>query len=287
MKKRILVTIFSLSFQAFCADKHSEPPRIGNFSLPTSQQPGSFLSLGQNIFDEGQLQLNLMVDDYMARHSHSIDLAPYAIYAVSDQFSVLLNIPFALDYEQDDSHSSGIEDLYVQLEYGYYSKQNSRFTDQATVLAYTSFPTGSRHKVPPTGIGTVSFLLGTTFLRTYIDWYGFVSSGVGITTSHNGTNFGNKYLYQFGLGRNISACPSKWILAWLVEIDGLYSDKSLIEFEKNDNSGGNVVYITPSLWFSKKHLIIQAGVGKACAQHLFGIQPLNTYLWAANLAWTF
>ncbi len=42
-----------------------------------------------------------------------------------------------------------------------------------------------------------------------IDWYGFLSSGATLTTSHHGNKIGNQYLYQGGFGKNIAYCSKE------------------------------------------------------------------------------
>lgn len=287
MKSVYILTIISLGSSAAHAEEAPTPAPLGNFALHGSQQPGTLLSIGQNIYDAGQFQISFLADDYVGNDIYNTDLVFNGVYGITDQFSVLLSIPFAPRYKLQDFHSSGLEDFSLQFEYAYYTHQRTNFTEQGTVLANITFPTGSDEKTPPTGLGTVSFLLGTTYNRAYRYWYMFVSPGAIIVTAHNGTRYGNKYLYQCGLGRVIDFRSKKWISAWLIEVDGQYSQKNLIDFQKDPNSGGNVVYITPSLWFSDNHLILQAGIGKACAQHLFGTQPLNNYLVAGNVRWLF
>lgn len=147
----------------------AEPPRIGNFALPSSQQPGSFLSLGQNIVDAKVAQLYLLVDDFVGKNRQFIDVAPSVLYGITDKFSINFNIPVAASYHQDDTRSSGLEDIFLQFEYAYYVNSTSRFSEQATILANITLPTGSTEKQPPTGAGAASFLLGTTYSRTYCD----------------------------------------------------------------------------------------------------------------------
>jgi hypothetical protein len=48
-----------------------------------------------------------------------------------------------------------------------------------------------------------------------------------------------------------------------------------------------MVFITPSLWISSEHLILQLGLGLPATQHLYGHQNKKDYLLAANLGWTF
>lgn len=262
------------------------PPKTGNFALPSSQQPGPLLSLGQNILDAKVAQLYLAANDFSGTNQHFVNVTPSALYGITDTFSVFFDVPFAASYQQENTRSSGLEDIFLQFEYGYNVNDTSQFSELGTILANITFPTGSTEKQPNTGIGAVSFLLATTYSRTYCDWYGFISSGAVITTSHNKTKFGNSYIYQLGIGRNLAYNPSKWIISGLVEIDGQYSERDTIHNERDNNSGGNVIYITPSLNFSNNRFILQLGAGFPPVQHLFGEQNKNHYLLVASLGWT-
>lgn len=175
----------------------------------------------------------------------------------------------------------------MQLEYVYYSKQTHDYADTATLVMSTSIPTGSSQKNPATGYGAPTFFLGGTFSRLYADWFGFFSPGFLATTSRNGTSFGNNFLYQFGLGKNISYETSKYILSWLVELNGTYYQKNQFHGQTDPNSGGNIIYVMPSIWYSTQHLILQGGVGWAVQQRWNGNQQNSTYLLAASIGWTF
>jgi hypothetical protein len=129
--------------------------------------------------------------------------------------------------------------------------------------------------------------VGATFNRTYVDWFAFTSYGATLPTRDGTTHFGDQFFYEYGVGRNICSIEKSWIFAWMVEGTGQYSQKNTIEGIIDQNSGGNLFYVTPSIWISSKSLIFQLGIGWAVAQHLFGNQKDFTYSVVANVGWTF
>jgi hypothetical protein len=266
--------------------KSESPPKIGNYVLSFSQQPGPLLSFGQNILKEAKTKVFLFLDTFVGSQMRLMDAVPYGVYGLTDNFSALLSVP-AANYKQNKRHSSGLSDTLLQLEYAFYNENTSQFEDQATLVAGVTFPTGSATKQPPTGFGSSSFFLGSTFNRTYVNWYAFTSPGVTLTTSHNGQKMGNEYLYQVGIGRNICTIDSEWIFAWLVEANGRYVEKTRFKGRTNPNSGGNLIVITPSLWISSEQITLQFGVGLPVSQHLFGNQTKDKYLLASNVSWLF
>lgn len=282
----LMLVLCLMSLGAYGKEVGSEEPRGGNFALPGSQRPGPLIGFGENIIDQHEIQMYLAPDDFIGSNKHAVDLVSTFIYGITDRLSILLNAPVALSFKQDQNHSSGWEDLLLQIEYAYYAKTTASYSDQATIVSNVTLPTGSSNKQPPTGFGSSSLFLGGTFSRIYTDWFAFISSGVAIPSAHNGTIFGNNFLYQCGIGRNIYAIESQLIIAWLVELDGTYSGKNKINNVVDPNSGGNVVYFTPSIWVSTPHWIFQVGAGPAVIQHLLGNQTKNTYLLVASLGLT-
>lgn len=263
-----------------------KPPAIGNFALRESQQPSGLFGFGGNIIAEGEIQLYLFADDFVGKRKTTVDIIPSVLFGVTDYFSILFNFPFT-PYLKDDCHrSSGWEDCSVQLEYAFYAKSTSTYTDQATIVGNVTFPTGSTHKNPPTGFGSPSIFIGATYYRTYVDWILFTSQGGILTTSDHGTKFGDQFLYQFGIGKNLPSPPG-WIYAWMLELDGEYNKKNRFHGKIDHNSGGNVIYVTPSVWVSSNELLVQFGVSLPINQHLFGKQNKFDYALDFNMAWSF
>lgn len=120
-----------------------------------------------------------------------------------------------------------------------------------------------------------------------VNWFAFTSQGGIITTSSHRRKFGNQFLYQFGVGKRI--CNNKeWLFDWIVELTGTYTWKDNIHGKVDKNSGGNIVYLTPSLWLSSvKSLVLQFGAGFPILQQLNGHQERNKYLLQLNAGWTF
>lgn len=261
--------------------------RLGNFALPTSQQQGPLISFGQNIVDQSDLLFYGYVD-YLKGHSQQFtSLVPALLYGITDHASVFIEVPIAAQYIQDDTKSAGFGDVQVQFEQVLYDYNSLRSAAQITMVANIGLPTGSASKTPATGFGSPTFLLGCTANYTTIDWYPFVSSGVLLTTSHRGTKFGNQFLYQCGLGKNIASVTNAWIFNCMIELDGTYRQKDRVAGKVDQNSGGNVLLLGPSLWFSTQHASVQAGISWIISQHLFGMQHKENYYAAVGLGWKF
>jgi len=266
--------------------KKEEPPKIGNFALPTSQQPAALFGFGGNIIDKDEIQFYFFGDEFRGKNRIVTDLIPSLLFGITENWSIYFNFPFTPIMEDGAYKSSGLEDFFVQLEYAFYSKSTTTYVDEATVVGNITFPTGSSKKNPPTGFGAPSFFLGATYYRVMVDWFVFTAPGVILTTSDHGTKFGDQFLYQFGVGRNVPS-PKDWIYAWMVEVDGQYNKKNRIDGTLDKNSGGNVIYVTPSVWVSSKEMILQFGVSLPVNQNFFGKQRKFDYALNLNFGWSF
>lgn len=283
----LLSVSFTLfSYKAYGRGYEQAPCTTGNFALPGSQQPGAFISFGQNILDKDQVQVYLDGMDIIGKHQNFYSMETGIIYGITDSFSALLAIPYAVRFKEDHECSSGLADIALQLEYAVFTKEFSCSCHEVTIVANASFPTGSSHKSPPTGFGSVGYFIGPTYSYTGPYWFAFTSYGAEFPTTHNGTKFGNAYLYQFGFGRNI-ANTKNWVLAWVVEFDGTFEERTKVKGVTNPDSGGNVIYVTPSFSASSKDWIFQFGFGFAVQQHLFGNQNRNKYLAAFTIERSF
>lgn len=201
----VLSALFSLlSFKAYARGCEQAPCTTGNFALPGSQQPGAFISFGQNILDQNQVQVYLDGIDLIGKHQNFYLMETGVIYGITDRFSALLAIPYAVRFKEGHERSSGLADIALQLEYAVFTKEFACSCHEVTIVANASFPTGSTHKSPPTGLGSVQYFIGTTYSYTGPYWLAFTSYGAELPTTHHGTRFGNEYLYQFGFGRNIT-----------------------------------------------------------------------------------
>lgn len=267
------------------AEKKALP--IGILAFPTSQQLSPFISFGQNILDQGQFQPGYFGDAFLGPRRQLIDAVPNYIYGISDNLSIYVELPaFAPYYHDRNSHTSSLEDTVVQLEYAYYNNEETYYIDQATFVGALIFPSGSASVTPPTGFGSTAIFLGTTLSRTGTLWYYFTSFGAVFMSSQEGMRTGNLYLYQMGIGRWITTLDD-WLICWLLEFDGQYQEHNKFRHRSDLNSGGSVLYVTPSIWVSNCNWRFQFGAGYAVQQHLFGNQSRHGALLVMDITYTF
>lgn len=233
--------------------------------------------------------LSQLSGSYTRGHnSYANIINPNIIYGIRNDLDVALFVPFTPTSRMDSSHSSGIMDMLFQAEYAYFTKSDIDYALTGSIVANVQFPTGSSSKNPRTGNGSFSYFLGTTFSYLSYNWYAFVSSGANLTTTRHGTKFGNTYLYQWGFARYVpQLSPKGWIFDLMIEFDGTYAQKDKIRNKTDPNSGGNTIFVFPSIWMSSKRLALQWGIGFPIMQDLNGHQDKIHYSIAYNLGIAF
>lgn len=274
-----------LLLPCFLLAKEDEPPKEGNFSLKTSQAPGPLVSLGQNVVDKGDLLIFLFADAVVGKRGYTSEVIPNILWGITDKLSLFLGIPISPSNKEFENHSEGFGDFFAQLEWAFYNKSSSRSYTQATLVGNITLPSGSATKIPNTGFGSPSFFIGATLNYSTVNWMVFTSYGATLTTTRHKTKFGDQIFYEFGIERYLPS-PCGWIFALVFEVDGAYAWKDRIKGHTDPDSGENIIYFTPSIWISSKHLIFQLGVGPL-VQHLYGHQPKKFLSADINLGYTF
>lgn len=266
--------------------KETETERIGNFSLPSSQEPTPLTSFGDHVVDQGDLQFFLQADAFTGPRNYKTDVIPGLLYGITDDLTIFFNVPFAPKNKEGRNKSSGIQDIFIQLEYAFYKKNEKYSAIQATIVGNFFLPTGSNKKTPRTGFGSPSFLIGSVLDYTTINWI-FAGGLAGVlTTKSDNYQAGNQFIYQAAIGRNLYA-SSKWIVALFLEFSGQYSQKDTVHNRKDPNSGGNIIYMIPTVWISSEKHILQFGIGGPIVQNPFGHQLKQHMSYIFNFGWTF
>lgn len=278
----ILVSCFIIG-----KDFDEDAVKIGNFALPASQQIAPLFSFGQTLIGKKKLQGYIALEYFKSTRQSFFDVVPYMLYGVTDSCAIMLGLPIAARYRSDNHRTSNVADLFMQVEYALSSKSSATKSSQATIVGYFTLPTGSPDSKPPTGAGVPTLFLGLTANYLAEKWYLFTSYGGVFPIGGQGAQL----IYQAGIGRNICN-PKGWILDWLVELTGSFADSDSMRSLSVGrriyrNTGGNVVYLAPSLWLSTERCIIQAGIAGVIAQSMSDPSMQNRYCAILNVGWTF
>ena len=120
---------------------------------------------------------------------------------------------------------------------------------------------------PPTGFSAPSAFIAWTVSHIAIDWYYFIELGAIMPLPKNNIKYGDVFLYNFGLGRNILGSSQGCILSWLLELNGLY--------DSHDNFNGCSIadsVAALSIWdlhygFQRKSLFCKQALNLLCMKN--------------------
>ncbi len=282
---RIIVLLLTLTpFLQAERERLKNVVQLKEGNLSVIQQPFPLFSFGQTIMDKHDALVYNYTDVYQARHSQEIDVTPSFLYGITDDLALFIEVPVVTKAKETHHRSSGIADLVAQLEYAFWTHATLTATNQATILSSIAVPSGSARKTPPTGFGSPSFFLGATVAHVATKWYAFTSYGALLPTRHCGIKPGDQFLYQAGVGRNIGTLPG-WSFLWLIEFNGIYTRRNKNCTACEPNTGGNEIYIAPSLFIATDTFIAQIGISGAVSQRLHGVQDNNRYHVSAGIGY--
>ncbi len=259
------------------------PPERGIFALAGSQQPAAYFAFGETLVDKGLAQLFIFPTYLKAPEQHYFSFTASLLYGITDTTSVMLSVPYDVSLKSGNNRSSGWSDLAVQLEQSIYSTSNATSYQQATIVGIVTAPTGSFRSDPSTGLGAPSFFIGSTYNKSYVEWFWFVSPGATWIEANQNIQLGMQYLYQGGLGRNIKSEPNHYIFAGMVELLGVYEKKDSVQGHYDPNSGGNLIFMAPSLLYSTPKWQLQWGVSIPIVQQWNGNQTPIDYFTTLTL----
>ncbi len=272
----------------FGIEEKIEPLKIGNFALPSSQQPGPLIGFGQNMLDKGDLQFFNFVNFLKGENKAFTELIPTILYGFTENFSMYLQAPIAASFKEDGSVFRGLEELLIQFEYSFYNKSTLIDTNQISLVANITLTPDSVNKNIRRGLATTNFFLGFTASHMGTSWYPFMSIGTILTTrDSSSTKYGNQLLYECGVSRNIRYKEDHYIFNWMLELDGFYKQKDTVCCLIDPNSGSNTILFGPSLWFSTQRFSAQGGISWVIFEKLLGNQNPNKYYITVDVGWKF
>ncbi len=268
------------------------PPKEGNFALPAPQQPSPLLSFGQTLIGQNHLQLAVNTyNPYPGGAFSGVDAN--LTYGITDDTALYFDYPLRVESSNRVFQGNHMHDVILQLEHAIYAAGSAHYQEQATLVGAMNVPLDSvsgrlsnHGHVIDVNYAAPAYFLGATYNCTSIHWMGFLSPGLLLPTANSHVYPGVQYYYQAGIGRDLIAVADRSILFALLEFNGQYTEKDQVYQYKLQNTGGNVMTITPSLSLATKDFIVQAGVGFPLLQNLNGSQQKMDYLVAANFTWT-
>jgi hypothetical protein len=246
--------------------KNFLPAIFPMFSLGNRMMPkGRFAALERYIYQKNE-------------NSSASILVPTVRYGITDKLTIRWHLPIFIDRTVGKKSSDGTSNLVGVIEYSLFKhrvKETNR-EYQFNLIAGMDFKTETHDAKPSVGYGGTSFLVGTTGSSLSKKWYTFYSLAGAFSTTHNKQHPGSQFFYEIGAGYTIKHSILH-NLCVLLEMDGILSDKDKLAQTANPNSGGNIIYLGPSIEYRYWTFLGAVGIQFPIVQHLNGNQDKRDF----------
>lgn len=257
---------------------------------------------------------------------HSVEslwsLSVAAAYGISDDLTVGVRVPFIMrdnirepahGDDHDDHHDEAaeieslgdVEGIGDTTFYGQYRFFKNAGSNVSAILGIKA-PTGktSRHSKDGSelletefqpGSGSWDGIIGLAFTQE-MGTFSFDASTVYTITSEGAqdTDLGDIFSYNFALSYRLFGQAGlryetpKFAFDTILEINGEWRDKEKIHSKKDNNSGGNIVYISPGLRLTAgKNISLGASFGIPIVQDSNGDQVEPDYRVISSINFSF
>lgn len=286
----IVLYNFFVFESAYASSMEVPPDPIGNFSLPESQRPGAFYSFGSNIIAPGQVLARVTPNLFQETGRRFVGSASSILYGTSEKSSLLFTLPMTPSVTGGIGRHAGFGDVGLQGEYEVYKRSSSTDSQKGGVIAGFTVPSGTKGF----SSDTFSYFIGGAFSHTWTNWIVFAAPGLlQFSGGSSDKRLGARTYYELGVGRNISSQPGEYIFAGFLEVNGQYDKQNPSIHPVTHNSGGsvlsdgNLLFISPSLFFSTKKWVLEAGVSVPITQYWLGTRKKVDYFIGTAIAYTF
>ncbi len=278
----ICLIVCFLYTSALAIEDRIEPPshpKKGNFSHAIN--PGNTFAFGQNIVTKGALDIYPTFNACKGEDFSYVAITPSIIYGLSNRCSFYVGLPIVAHQKNSDQKvQRGVENLFAQIEYALYLNNTELSQNMITIVGNVGLPTehlSYDHCTTSTHIPTVTtFFGGMTASHISVYWYLYASLGATAFLPKNHIWQRYELLYEWGLGRVITTTRRTTIMG-LLEFNGIYTARTKICDVDYGNSGGNIIYIGPSLCITSDTCYMSAGIQGPLFQSWHGTQGKQTY----------
>jgi len=207
-------------------------------------------------------------------------------YGITGDWSIGLDLPYVYKDNGIDS-SSGIGDLSVFTKYRFWRKDSLGLQESAAVFLKVINDTAKNNQTPKLDKGVTDSILGFTYGYEGRKNYRWAS----IRYRNNATNAlgierGDKILLDFVVGiRPTLTGYREADTVWLLELNAEYGKRSKFSNTVLTDTGGNVWFLSPGIFWTKRYFAVKAGVQIPIIKNLYGNQKSSDYQASITFEW--
>ena len=186
------------------------------------------------------------------------------MYGVNEKFAVSVTLPFFLNKEERDTtepsglkKSASLGKIETRAKYLIYKDYDYGKRDQVVLIGGVRWPTVSFEKDPFLENRTVDFVAGLAVGREMLQNSYFGTLAYVIKTTGNDRKDGDEISLTLAAGfrpEPINYYKLDWL--FFLELDGVLTMKDTVASVVDTNSGGIVFFIGPTVFVSKKNILL-------------------------------
>lgn len=246
--------------------------------------------LGPELIRKGGYAIEGAIEYERAGDEKEMEIDTDIMYGVNEKLAVSVTMPFFLNVEERDTETGDIKKsaslgkIETRAKYLIYKNYDYGKRDQAVLIGGVRWPTVSFDKDPFLENRAIDFILAIAIGREMLRNSYFGTLAYVIKTRANGRKDGDEFTLTLAAGFRPEPV-SYYNLDWLffLEFDGVFTMKDKVNCMTDENSGGIVFYIGPTVFVSKKNILVKAGIQAPFIEKFNGCQNKHDYRLAVGL----
>jgi hypothetical protein len=240
--------------------------------------------LGPHVLFKGGVEVAPQIHTEKEEDDRGTELGVELTYGITGDWAAGIELPYIDNSGISDNGGPG--DIRLFTKYRFWRRDSTGLQESAAILAKVKFDT-SAGGFPPLGSGSTDGLLGLAYGYESRKWYRWASVRYRVNgKSSQGFRRGNKLL--FDLVGGIRLKPTAYDepdTVWLVELNGEYTDRSVLGGANLASSGGTEWFVSPGIFWTLRNFAIKVGVQIPVASDLNSDQPETDYRARLVLEW--
>lgn len=240
--------------------------------------------LGPHVMYKGGVEIAPQISTEKEQDERGTELGVELTYGITGDWAAGVELPWV--DKNGINNNSGPGDVSVFSKYRFWRRDSLGVQQSASILGKLKFAT-SAGGLPPLGSGSTAGLLGLAYGYESRKWYRWAGVRYRVNGENNrGFRQGNKLLLDLvgGIRLKLTAYDEPDTV-WLVELNGEYTDRSVMDGNRQANSGGTEWFVSPGIFWTLRNFAVKAGVQIAVASYLNGDQPETDYRAKLVLEW--
>jgi hypothetical protein len=205
-------------------------------------------------------------------------LVTFAAYGITDSLTFMPTIPIVSKRPvSNNGDKTGLGSISLQFNYLLYQHEEADdFRYRFMLTAGAGFPSTTINDATLFSLKGYNTLIAAMQDFMTKDWFGYTDFGTVIVGKNGNNKTGNFLIYDMGLGRIF--CFNDHYITVMAEFFGVYTKADRINGIINPVTGGNAIFVGPTIHYFFKSFFLHGGaLGKIATQSRV-VEKASSYL---------